>query len=705
LGSLNFTLQDIISTLIAFLLFPLIYVIPGYVISWLFDLFDFRNRLPATCFVIAIVISISLSPIITFLTWNLLSVKATFIMLAGFAVTFVIILLRTNRTEVSRDIAQLQSISIYVAIGWSILSILSLIDIQWGDKLYYNVVSYDFTTRVAIINAMTRSGVPPINPSYFPGYPVRLTYLYYFWYIPCSLVDQLGAPWVNGRSAMIASVTWCGLGLMATIALYLRLRNPDKGPMAWKAGLLGSGLLLVSGLDFIPALILIVASRVFNGSSVLRGDIELWNDQITAWVGALSWVPHHVAAMIACLTGIMLVQFARGKRTSRQFTLMTIAGLAFASAVGLSIYVTLLFIVFWGSWLITLFLQKEYRLSMAMAFSGMVALIAIGPFLVDLIRGGVPSSNHGFPIAFAVRIFEPIAPFVLKYPSTISNIIYLLFLPMSYLLELGFFFVAGMLWIQQNGKKPWKNNPFQTAEIILVLITVLIGSFVRSTAIGSNDLGWRVWLFGQFILLIWSVDVIIRIFPDLKVQKAASSFTNRKNWRSLRILLILGLISSIVDVLLLRIWPMLVDTGIAGFPNGFSTDTQLGKRTFAAREAYEFINRSTPQDIHIQQNPNDILNRPIGLYADRPIATSGHTAFGISQQEFFTHSALVAKIFVAETNWDEIDQSCQANFIDIITVSDEDPLWKYLPALEPERTPLYENPYYDVYACGNLIQP
>ncbi len=626
-------------------------------------------------------------------------------MLAGFAVIFFIILLRTNRTEVSKDITRLQSISIYVAIGWSILSILSLIDIQWGDKLYYNVVSYDFTTRVAIINAMTRSGVPPINPSYFPGYPVRLTYLYYFWYIPCSLVDQLGGPWVNGRSAMIASVAWCGLGLMATIALYLRLRNPGKGPMAWKAGLLGSGLLLVSGLDFIPSLFLMVASRVFNGYSVLRGDIELWNDQITAWIGAVSWVPHHVAALIACLTGIMLVQFARGKSTSRQFILMAIAGLAFASAVGLSIYVTLLFVVFWGIWLITLFLQKEYRLSLAMAFSGMVALIAITPFLAGLIRGGTPSSIQAFPVAIAVRIFEPIAPFVLNFPSTISNIIYLLFLPMNYILELGFFFVAGLLWVQQNGKDLWKNNPFQTAEIILVLVTVLIGSFVKSTVIGSNDLGWRVWLFGQFILLIWSVDVILRIFPDLKVQKAAISFTNRKNWRALRILLILGLITSIVDVLLLRIWPMFVDTGLAGFPNGFSTDTQLGKRTFAAREAYEFINRSTSEDVHIQQNPNDLLNRPIGLYADRPIATSGHTAFGISQPEFLSRSALVAKIFVAETNWDEIDHSCQANFIDIIAVSDEDPLWRYLPALKEERNPLYENPFYAVYSCGNLIKP
>ena len=655
-------------------------------IGWLFDLFDFKKRFGATRFVIAIVLSISLSPIITFLTWTLISVQATFFVLALFAAVFAVILIKTKRIEVPNEIRQFQLISICAAACWCLLSIISLIDIQWFDRLYYNVVAYDFTTRVAIINAMSRSGVPPINPSYFPGHPVHLTYLYYFWYIPCSLVDQIGGALVDGRDAMIASVAWCGLGLMAAIALYLRLRNPGKQAMAWKAGLLGSGLLLVSGLDFIPALFLIIRSRVSTGSSFLLGDIEHWNEQITAWVGALSWVPHHVAAMIACLSAIMLTQSARGKSASRQVMLMTLAGFAFASAVGLSIYVTFVFMLFWGIWIIIHYLQKQRGLSLAMAFSGIVALIAISPFLAGLVGGNVSSSNSGFPVALAVRIFGPIAPYLQNYPSIVSNIIYLLFLPINYLLELGFFFIAGLLWIQQNGKPGWQNNPYYVAEITLLIVVLLIGSFVRSTVIGSNDLGWRVWLFGQFVLLVWAVDVIMRIYPALRLQRGSTmTFTNQKNWGSLRILLILGLITTILDVSLLRIWPMLVDTGLAGFPNGFSMDEQLGKRTFAAREAYEFIDKTTPVDIHLQQNPTDLLNRPIGLYADRPIAISGHTAYGISQKDFSIRSRSVEQIFGAETSWQEIDSSCVENYIDIIVVTDEDPLWKHLAVLGQER--------------------
>lgn len=706
MGQINFTIQDIISSLFAFLLFPLIFVIPGYVIGWFLDLFDFRNRLAATRFVIALVLSISLSPIITFLTWNLFSVKTTFVVLALFVALFILILIKSKRFKLIPEISRLVYIAMAAAAGWSIMSILSLIDIQLDDRLYYNVVSYDYTTRVAIINAMSRTGVPPINPSYYPGHPVLLTYLYYFWYIPCSLIDLIGGSWINGRDAMIASVSWCGLGLMAAMALYLKLRNPGLGQLAWKTGLLAGGLLLVSGLDFIPALLLIVRTRLSNGSALLQGDIEHWNEQITAWVGAVYWVPHHIAALIACMTAIMLVHSARGKNPSRKFTLMTIAGFAIASAVGLSVYVTLVFVIFWCSWMTILFTQKERILTYAMAFAGIAALLLASPFLTSLVKGTSTSININFPIAAAVRIFQPIEPFILNYPPLITSVIYFMLLPISYMFELGFFFFAGLFWIKQNSQNSRTNNSFQTAEIILLSIVIVFGSFVRSTAIGSNDLGWRVWLFGQFILLVWSVDVILRLFPDLLLWKGKiKSPSEQKTWSSLRVLIILGLITTIVDISLLRIWPILVDSGVAGFPNGFSKDTDLGKRTFSARTAYEFINKSLPEGIHIQQNPSDALNRPIGLYANRPIAISGHTTFGISRQEYLSHAMPVENIFVFDSNWGEIDRSCINNYIDSIVVTDEDPLWRYLLVLDQERSPLYKDSYYAIFSCGIFTSP
>ncbi|MGA7194467.1 MAG: hypothetical protein WBW94_12630 [Anaerolineales bacterium] len=703
---INFTLQDIFGSLLACLFFSLIFVAPGYITGWLLDLFDFKRRSAAARFVISIVLSMAICPILLFLVYHFTSAKATISLLLLIGIIFAIILLKSKQASSNEESKSLYRIALLVAFGWVIFSILFIVDIQWGNRLYYNVISYDFTTRVAIINAITRSGVPPINPSYFPGHPVRLTYLYYFWYIPGSIVAQIGSPFISGYTAMIASVSWCGLALMAVIALYLRLRNPEGNAKVWKNSLLGIGLLLISGLDVIPALALIITTRFTTGGAYLDGDIEHWNEQITAWIGSVSWAPHHVAALIACVAGVLLIQSIRGQKRSKQIKASIIAGLAFASAIGLSVYVTLVFVIFWGIWMIVLFFQKEGSISLLMVFTGMIALIAASPFLAELLLGGNGSaSSGGIPLAFSVRVFIPVLLFLSNYPPALLNLILLLVLPINYLMELGFFFVTGLLWIQQHRRGTLTQNPFYFLEIVLLSVTIFIGSFVQSTAISSNDLGWRAWLPGQFILLVWSVDVINKLFPKGWRTEERNSETARQISRPLKIFVIIGLLTTLTDVVLLRTWPMLVDAGIAGFPSSLSPDTQLGKRTFAARLAYDYINQHTPENTLIQDNPANLLNRPIGLYANRPIAISGQTAYGISLQDFKSRAESISKIFASSTSWTEIDQTCAANNINIIVATDIDPIWKNLPALESQRKPLFQNPYYAVFSCGSSHAP
>ena len=694
----SFTLQDILGCLVACLLFALIFVAPGYTIGWLLDLFDFTRRSFPARFVIAIVLSTAVSPIIIFLVYHFSSAEITISLLLLIGIAFAIVLIRTKQVSITGESKGLYRTTLLVAVGWTILSVLFIVDLQWGNRLYYNNISYDFTTRVAIINAITRTGVPPINPSYYPGHSIRLTYLYYFWYIPCSIVAQIGSSLINGYTAMIASVAWCGLALMATIALYLRLRSHQSNTKIWKSSLLGISLLLVSGSDFIPALTEMIMTRLATGGAYPDGDIEHWNEQITAWIGSVSWAPHHVAALIACLAGVMLIYSVRSQNASKQIKAGVVAGLAFASAVGLSIYVTLVFMLFWGLWMILLFFRNERRLSLLMGLVGIIALITASPFLVEL-TGGNNSASFGIPITLSVRAFVPVLLFLSNYPPALLHWIFLLVLPLNYLLELGFFFVTGILWIWQQ-KDSWKQNPFYFSEIILLAVTIFIGSFVQSTTIASNDLGWRAWLPGQFILLIWSVDVINKLFPN-GWRKLERNSASARIFRQLRIFAIIGLMTTVTDVILLRTWPMLVDAGVTGFPSSLSPDTQLGKRTFAARLAYDYINLHTPENILIQDNPTDPLNRPIGLYADRAMAISGHTAFGVSMQDFNSRTDSVAKIFAFSANWAEINQTCAANNINIIIATDLDPLWKDLPILEQQRNPIYQNQYYAVFQCEN----
>jgi len=701
----NYTLQDIVGTVLALFLFPIIFIAPGYVVGWLMNLFDFQLRRPSVRFLVALVLSFAISPILFFLTLRLLPQIFTYLCTPIILIAFFLILYRTpdslrifttNRHEIINKYAKY---AFWIAFGLIVFVILTLTEIQLGDRIYYNVVAYDYSTRVAIINAITKSGIPPINPGFFPGKPVFLTYLYYFWYIPCSVVDKIGGSWVDARNAMIASVAWCGLAFMATIALYLRLRNHDGKVSIWKTAITGIGLITVSGADIIPLVLLVFSQIPYD----FQGDIEHWNEQITAWIGALSWTPHHIAAAIACLAGVMLFLDAQNKHSAYRVKAMVVSGIAFSSAFGLSVFVTIVFALLWGIMAFYRLLHKEHGWFLLMIFAGAIGLLSISPFLLDLFGTGNPE-GVAVPLTFAVRTFRPIYPFISIFPSWVRNVFYLALLPVNYFLELGFFFIVGVLWLQSNAKGNWNKNQFFLVEVVLLGITLFIGSFVRSTVISSNDIGWRAWLPGQFVLLIWGTDIIAKFLGGKSsVDNKASPLLQRTS-SQLRIFLIIGILTTLTDVTLLRVWPMVVDSGFARTPNSLSTDHQLGKRTFAARQMYEYINRNLPQDVIIQTYPSLQVDRTLGLYSNRQLVVSVHTAFGISMQELQQEITSVSAIFKT-TNWNSINKSCDENLINILIISDLDKIWESLPELEKSHAPLYKNSYYSVFSCGERELP
>jgi hypothetical protein len=710
---LDFSFQDILGSWVALFIFPFVLLFPGYVICWTFDLFDFKQRRLLTRYNIALIVSIAVVPILVYLLAFLTSFYVTDLILAFFFITYIIILLiESSKFQEHHGppfvLSRIQKLGFMIAILWVSFCILSLIDIQWGNRLYNSAVSLDFATRVTVINAITRTGVPPVNPSYFPGHPEYITSLYYFWYILCSIVDQLGGNLVDARTALIAGDAWCGLILMALIAFYLKLRNRNSSDKAWKMAIFGIGLLSISGLDVIPASLSMIATRLSLGFMWPPGDIEQWNEQITAWVGSLFWVPHHVAGMIACLVAFMLIQHHRQITDARKFPAAIFAGLALASAVGLSVWVTIVFSVFWVIWIVILIFQKNnWGIVFVMMIAGFVALITASPFLLGVLKAG--SGASGPPLVLAVRRFFLVTQYVGSFSIIAKNIIYFIFLPINYLFELGFFLIVGLMWLSKYHNKEIANNSYIFPEIILLCVVVLICSFFRA-AIVANDLGWRGWLFGQFLLLVWAVDIneVHPFFPDYQHLKKAK-FISPKNIlkKVLIILMLVGVFTSVVDVAVLRFWPILIDMKIAGFPNGLSPDTQLGRRTYAARLAYEFIRDELASNAVIQPNPLNDIDRPSGLYGTRQIAISANAPYNVPSPVLIRNTNQISKIFVHRNvrTWEKIDELCKEYFIDVIVLNDLDPVWKHLLVLEKERKPLYQNDFYSVVQCGVNFKP
>jgi len=424
-----------------------------------------------------------------------------------------------------------------------------------------------------------------------------------------------------------------------------------------------------------------------------------------SWLNAIAWVPHHIAGALSCLTALMVFQFAINK-DKRQLPLAAIvSGIAFASAVGLSFWTMFVFAFFWVLWIIVLFLKKaDSKVLWMMIIAAILGLILVAPFLIGIMQSGNSSGEGLVPVKLYVRPFV-INKFISFLPQWIVNIINFLFLPINYLFELGFYFAIAILWFQER-KAEWRDNPYFVAEVLLIITVVLLLSFIRSTIIVINDLGIRGWLFGQFVLVIWAVDVLEKQTKKYKILSPAMfNLFKGSRWLGavMYLMLAAGLFTTSLEVISIRLWPILIDLGVAGFPTGLSLDNQLGRRTYDARLAYQFIAESVPEDIIVQYNPIIFLDRPSGLYGNHQMALADYTAYGIAIEEFQSRVEKISAIFQEDnySDWSEIDKLCHQYYVDVLVFNDTDPIWQNMDILIPQRTALYKNQFYAVFSCGN----
>jgi hypothetical protein len=589
----------------------------------------------------------------------------------------------------------------------AILLIALLVDIQVQNRLYFSIASYDLTTRVAVVDAITRTGVPPINPGYYPGHPVQLTYLYYFWYILGSVVDRLGGDFITAYQSMIGSIVWSGFTLLSTLALYIHLRMNESEERKLQLSFIAPQLLLISGLDFIPIAMAIIQERTMFGRLPYDGHLEGWNTPIMSWANAVIWVPHHVGSALACITTMILMIYGWRGNIQQKIITIILSGFAFASAFGLSVWIMLTFGIFWGIWIIFLFFQKQKRgMILLMILAGALGIILVSPFIWGIMTAKDPgSSTSTLPIALYVRPFMAIVYFEFL-PRAARLLINLMFLPLNYFFEFGFFMIMALMWIQAYRKSGNTDGLFQQAELILVSTITILLSFVFSTVIVINDLGIRGWLPMQFILVIWTMDILSsRLSHNATTVNPAlfKSFSKPKSLAGLlTVVYIIGFLSSLTDLITVRSWPLLVDLNVVGFPNELSPDTHLGERTYAARQTYNYIQKHIPENTVIQSNPLVILDRPGGLYGDHQMAIADRTAYGVSANEFQRMAEGIGNLFALRHigDWSTPDEICDNFSINVIIIGDTDPLWSSVGALSSKRPPIYKNNHYAVFFCG-----
>lgn len=682
-----FTAADLVGVCIGFVLFSVFAFAPGYVFSWAVNAFGFRRRTVAARIVTAVPVSIALTPVVGYYAWHCWF-PLVWITFGVCAATCGWLLLRDGvRPTLSRPGRILAAI----AAAWVVLGTLSLVDVQIGNRLYFPVVSADYSLRTAITAAISRTGVPPSNPLFFANEAFPLRY-HYFWLIPCSLVDQLGGTLVSARQAMIAGTLWCGLGLFSVIALYMRFFQRKAGLRIERRTLIGVALLAVTGLDLIP--VLLFRHVIWGG---LPPSIEWWNNPIMGWIHGLLWVPHHLASLIACLTGFLLTwDSARQENRPLSVPLLIGAGLAFVSACGMSIYVAFVFAAGQAFWLIIALAKKWWCDVSALAVAGSAAVLLALPFLFELSRSA-ESSAFVVPTVRSMGLAAAFVPQWVRDSAWALMILNAAVLPLNYFFEYGFFLVVACLYVGRR-RRPSLSDKAELYSLTIGSTALILTTFLRSVVITNNDLGWRGPLVLQFVLLLWAAE----LWDD----GVLPAIHGARSWLIV-FTLVVGLAGTACEVCLQRAYPMLSDVMTLRRHEWLSPDQQLGRRTFDQRRAYEELQRVLPENAVVQNNPGVSGGYvPAELYSGRQQAAAGDdcgAVFGGPRRRCEDILPRLKRLYSSQPGADtgELARTCRDLSISALLVKDTDRVWQDRSSWAWREPPLFATEFVRVIRCGS----
>ena len=678
----SYMLADLVGTAGALCLFAFFLVLPGYAIGHLADLFEFRRRTFAFQLALSIPLAIAICPAVTYFAWRFGSIGAVWVL---YAASWVYALAVAARRPVS--LAPYTRAVAAIVCAWTAIAIFSLIDLQIGRHAWYPSAAFDYAVRTQFIHSIGVNGIPPANPFFFPGQSVALRY-HYFWLILCALVDLAGGSLITARHAWIAGTIWCGIGLMATVALFLRLFFDRGSTLFRRRALIGVLLLFVTGLDIVPQAVLWLFQ--LSGVHAVRPAMEWWNEQVDGFVYSVLWESHYVAGLIACLMGFLILWVLPSKAGWRaRAEQVLLAGIALATAFGSAIYVAVVFGVFLIAWTLFTLMKRSWRERAILFAAGAIALALAFPFAHSL-RG---PAQAGQPLQLWVRPFSPINGLFRGQGldrGLILPLVNALALPLNYFLELGFFFAAAVLWWKSHRARGKPLTRAESAAWMMIATSVIICTFFRSSVIGNNDLGWRGFLIAQFGLLLIATDVLAEI-------PARRTF--------LAVLLALGAAGSAYEIGINRLYAPLADRGIVPTFYWLAPDRHAGARNFAVREAGEWLTAATAANEIVQFNPRIAdQNTSALLYSERPALAANETCMSTFGGDPALCPSIMAELSSAfppdgQPAAPDLAGVCRATPINFVAAIDTDPVWNDRHSWVWSAPPAFANDYVRVFRC------
>ena len=653
-------------------------LLPGYAIGRITNVLSFKSSSWHSKWLLSLILSIAVCPVIYYfigrigegLLWGMLG------LCWGYVIYFALI----RRAGLPTDFEFFrQSRRLLLAIlGVLVLFIVLLVDLEIEERLLRSLFTFDYVKHIAVTDAISRSGVPPINPSFYNGEGLNLFY-YYYWFIFPSLVEQIGGDLLTPRHAVLGGIAWSPICLIAITYLFIKQFGRHVLPHLDKKQYLFILLLLgVTGLDLIPVLSRTVILGVVGRTSYVVPSLEWWNEQISSWFSASIWVPHHLGGLIATLFVFIAIEEYRSQHGSAQsfIILGLLCSLSLASALGMSIWVTLVFCVFLVVWFLFVLFRGNRREAWFLFLVGIMALVLVSVYVFEL-----REANHlaKIPVLPTVRSFFPIDPILYGTPPVVVYTTRFLFIPLNYLLELGVFFLGGMLYVNYRKSRA---TPFSLSEwyvLLLMITSVIVCTFLRAN-IKYNDLGWRGFMFAQVVLLLYSAPLFMSIF---KKKNAGVKFAKTTRMVA-AVMLLIGVFGNLYEIAVLR---------------AYSRGPQ-GEYAYNLRNLYEWVDDNLKNEVIMLHNPNLEVDYFHALYGHRQVILADTTLgklYGISDDMFNGLFGNVMTVFEDDMTLEEVVQASEDLSFDVLVVKKDDPIWKYHASWMNDIEPAYQNSAGSVY--------
>ena len=717
LASSNITVDQLLQGFLAIPAFlPLAFFV-GYLAGWLTDLHGFRKQSFVSRALWSIPLSVSLSTIGFLLIGKLFSLEALVALqvictLAWIGVLcFELIRSRRSGEKFRLGLKPFGGRAILFLAIWTVVLIFSLVDWQKGEKLQMSLTFMDHGERANWAESILRTGIPPVNSTYFYNHPSGLRY-HYSWLVDCAAISRLSH--IPIRSVMGAGCVWAMLCLVSVTGLYLKYFL-KAGAQLRRQFVLAIGLFAVGGIQ-----ICVFAWNVLFEHVPLPGNTWSTAAQISDWVTFFLLSPHHVVSLVCCLFGFLLAWMAReGKRTA------ILMGFAFASAFGLSVYVSFAFflvVVAWCVWqVITL---RSWRPVGLFAAAGVFSSILLAPYVLQLAHTQSSQSkmSGGSPFEFSIR--ETIPPAGLlgtplfrnlaqSHPRTALDIAHLVLIPPGYAATLGIYLLVLFAYLVPAWRGGESLSPARRTLVFFSLITIPITTFIRSSVIEFNDFGLHSALFLQFPMLLLLSDMLVGWSATGKTTESAPNDRTPENYgapqvapewvRSLATLLIfVGAVTSFYRALTFRFLMPLAESVASADP----LVAGLSHKAYIDYVGYGRLSSLIPDDAVVQFNPKfrSVFWKKVDL-------ANVHRQIAMSQSELWCGSELggdptgcpamtaaISPLFRGASA-DEALSTCRRYGIQYLVADIYDPAWKSRDGWVWKLPPIVGDPDFRVVDC------